>query len=43
MHCRIMGKNEKMTVIITFPQFFARFLIGFGGKLLFDLLSTYFH
>ena len=24
MHCRIMDNNEKMTVFITFPWFFAR-------------------
>ena len=27
LHCRIMGNNEKMTVIIKFPRFFARFPI----------------
>ena len=27
MHCRIMGNNEKKTVIIKFPRFFARFSI----------------
>ena len=50
MHCRIIGNNEKETVIIKFPQFFARFpivwrkvIVSCSVNLIFIEIAVNFH